>query len=162
MRAVSWTPWFNELYVYIKNLGQTNRQTDTTVYRVAPQIKMRKRLLTGTLPVNKSLLTGTVTVNKFLLTGIIVVNNFLLTGTVLVHNFLLTGTIRVNNPIERSCSTKWFPIDLSYHEFNSAITWLYARVLSCNYVSIYKYSNNEVCKYQYILVCKFANIFFFK
>ena len=40
VRAVSWTLWFNELYVHIKNLGQTDKQTDTTVYRVAPQLKI--------------------------------------------------------------------------------------------------------------------------
>ena len=27
VRAVSWTPWFNELCVHIENLGQTNRHT---------------------------------------------------------------------------------------------------------------------------------------
>ena len=41
VRAVSWTQWFNELYVHKKNLGQTDKQTDTTVYRVAPQLVSR-------------------------------------------------------------------------------------------------------------------------
>ena len=41
VRAVSWTPWFNELYVHIKNLGQT----DTTVYRVALQLKRKNVVL---------------------------------------------------------------------------------------------------------------------
>ena len=55
-------------------------------------IEFRKRLLTGTLPVNDSLLTGTVPVNTFLLTGTVSDNYFLLTGTVPFKYFLLTGT----------------------------------------------------------------------
>ena len=42
---------------------------------------IRKRSLTGTLPVNNTLLTETVPVNKSLLTRTLPVNNFLLTGT---------------------------------------------------------------------------------
>ena len=55
----------------------------------------KKRLLTGTLPVNNSLLTGTV-----------LVNNSLLTGIVRVINSLLTVTRQVNNLMERSCFSK--------------------------------------------------------
>ena len=44
-------------------------------------LKFKKRLLTGTIPVNNSLLTGTVPVNNFLLTGTVPVDKSLLTGT---------------------------------------------------------------------------------
>ena len=60
-------------------------------------INQRKRLLTGTLPVNNSLLTGTVPVNYSLLTGTVPVNYSLLTGMVPVNKSLLTGTVPVNS-----------------------------------------------------------------
>ena len=46
---------------------------------------LRKRLLTGTLPVNNSFLTRIVPAKKSLLTGTVPVNNSLLTGTLSVN-----------------------------------------------------------------------------
>ena len=114
------------------------------------RLYLRKRLLTGTLLVNNSLLTGTVPVNISLLTETVLVNNTLLTQTVPVNNFLLTqillvnktvltGTIRVNNPTERSCSVKWFPIDLilSYHELDYLVVCKGASVHVCKYIQVF-------------------------
>ena len=69
-------------------------------------LPVNNSLLTGTLPVNNSLLTGTVPANKSLLTGTVPVNKSLLTGTVPVHNSILTGTISVNIRRERSCTVR--------------------------------------------------------
>ena len=55
--------------------------------------KTRKRLFTGTVPVNKAYLTGTVPVNKAYLTGTVPVNKVYLTGTVPVNKAYLTGTL---------------------------------------------------------------------
>ena len=62
-------------------------------------VKLRKRLLTGTLPVNNSLLTGTVPVNNSLLTRTVPVNKSLSTGTVPVNKSLLTGTFEVDDSL---------------------------------------------------------------
>ena len=71
----------SEVYTSNRSMVSFTKQTSQNYILFKFKFLLRKRLFTGTVPVNKEHLTGIVPVNKEQLTGTVPVNKEHLTGT---------------------------------------------------------------------------------